>query len=108
MNTMVIIGKVQTLPEAYETPTGVKLAKLVLDVERNFRSNDGNYEHDLYQVILWRGIADTVLDLCEVGNLVAVKGRLNATNYVNKDEKLIYAVELVAEKISFLTTSKKD
>lgn len=108
MNTMVMIGRVNELPIMIETSSGVRLARLVLEVERNFRSSNGEFERDCYQVTLWRGIAETVSALCEIGDLLAIKGRLQASNYISKEEQPVYAVELIAEKVSFLNTPERN
>ena len=44
LNQVVIVGKVVKLPEVKETSTGVKLAELLVEVDRNFKNSQGEYE----------------------------------------------------------------
>ncbi len=43
---------------------------------------------------------------CKKGDLVGVKGRLETSSY-EKDESMHYVMQLIAEKVTFLS-SKKD
>lgn len=104
MNHIVIVGRVAQLPVTIETNTGTKLAKLVVEVERNFRNNDGAYDCDLFQVTLWRGVADSVTNVCQIHDNIAIKGRMQGTTYVNKDGHDAYAIELIAENVSFMNS----
>ncbi len=106
MNGVFLVGILRTLPVVSETAAGVKLAKAIIEVERNFRNSEGVFDTDKYQVTFWRGIAESTAELCEVGDVIAVRGRIQSNNYVSKEGNDIYAIEVIAEKISFLNTIK--
>ncbi len=102
LNQIVLVGKVVTLPEIRETSSGNKVANLLIEVDRNFRNSNGEYEKDLIMCTLWRGVAETAINVCEVGHLVGIKGRVQANSFETKEQKPFYYCEVVAEKVSFL------
>lgn len=105
LNQLVLVGKVVESPVLNETNEGTKFARLLIEVERNFKNSDGEYEKDLVQCILWRGIAESAVDACFVGSLIGVKGRIQSNIIMSKDNKPFYNCEIIAEKISYLQTN---
>ena len=61
----------------------------------------------LFNCVLWKGIAENTATYCKKGDLVGVKGRLQSREYEFDDEKR-KVVELVAEKVTFLSSKKAD
>lgn len=104
LNQVVIVGKVVKLPEVKETSTGVKLAELLVEVDRNFKNSQGEYETDQIQCTLWRGIAESAIEQCTIGSLIGIKGRLQANAFETKENRPFRYCEVIAEKVSFLTT----
>ena len=100
MNTVCLIGKVKNKPEIIETSKGSKVAKILLDVNRNFPNSNGVIESEVYQVQLWRGIADQFKDCINPGMIVGIKGRLSANNWETSSGNKIYSAEIIAEHIS--------
>ncbi|MBR5290232.1 MAG: single-stranded DNA-binding protein [Erysipelotrichaceae bacterium] len=105
MNTVCLIGKVKNKPEIIETSKGSKVAKILLDVNRNFPNSNGVIESEVYQVQLWRGIADQFKDCINPGMTVGIKGRLTANNWETSAGNKIYSAEIIAEHISFIHTT---
>lgn len=101
LNQVVLVGKVKELPVTKETTNGIKVATMVVEVERGFRNANGVLESDDFLVTLWRGIAEECQSSCHVGSLVGLKGRLQANNY-NKEDSIYYKADIIAEKVSFL------
>ncbi len=103
LNLMVLVGKVKEIPEIRLTAAGTKIATMLLEVDRGFRNSNGEYDQDVFNVVLWRGVAETCADLLRPGSVVAVKGRLQAHNYEPKEGQTYYNAEIVAEKVSFIS-----
>lgn len=59
LNFMVLVGKVKEIPEIRLTAAGTKIATMLLEVDRGFRNSNGEYDQDVFNVVLWRGIAET-------------------------------------------------
>ena len=71
---MVLLGKVVNLPKE-EIFRGKLESKIVLNVKRNFQNPDGQFSHDVMEVYLWRGIADYIKDVVQIGEKIHVIGR---------------------------------
>lgn len=108
LNQCVLVGKVKELPVIKQTSNGNNYAQLVLEVDRSFRNSDGTLSSDLFQVTLWKGIAELCMDVCKINDLIALKGRLQASVYENDKNKIYYNAEVIAEKVSFLTPQAKN
>lgn len=103
LNQVVLVGKVASLPVVKETNSGVKLAEMLVEVDRNFKNAQGEYETDHIQCTLWRGVAESAIEQCSVGTLIGIKGRLQANSFETKENRPFHYCEVVAEKVSFLT-----
>ena len=103
LNNVTLIGKIAELPITEKEESGIRKTTIILEVERPFRESDGEYLADKFQVRLWKGIAEQVDELCTVGSIIGLKGRLEASVTI-VDEKVDYSYYIIAEKLSFLST----
>ena len=108
LNNTVIVGRIVRDLELKETENGNKVAQLTLAVPRSFKNMDGQYDTDYLPCVLWKGVAETTAEYCKKGDLVAIKGRLQTRNYETEDEIKHNIVEVVAEKVTFLSTKRAD
>ena len=106
LNQIVIIGRLVKNPEVKESEGGKKYTNITLAVPRNFKNADGEYESDFIDCVLWNGIALNTNNYCHKGDLLGVKGRVQTSSY-EKDKQMKYVTQVIAEKITFLS-SKKD
>lgn len=102
LNHFVIVGRMVEKPELRLTSSNIKFATASVKVKRNFKNADNVYDYDVFQVTLWRGIAEDVIDVCEPGALVGVRGRVQTSFYTSEENKTYTNYEFVAEKVSFL------
>lgn len=102
LNHIVLIGKVIETPVLKETNSGLKYANLLLDVQRSFRSSDGQYDHDTINCTMWRGIAESSMPYCIKGNIVAIKGRVQSHTHTNEEGVTYYNYDFIVEKISYI------
>lgn len=103
LNQTVIVGRIAKDPELRETENGKKVTNVTLAVPRSFKNAEGIYETDFINCVLWKGIAESTVEYCKKGDLVGVKGRIQTRVY-EKDEEKKYATEVVAEKVTFLSS----
>ena len=92
-------------PELRETDNGNKVTNVTIAVPRSFKNINGEYDTDFVSCVLWKGIAESTANYCKKGDLVGVKGRLQTREYETDNEKR-KVVELVAEKVTFLSGAK--
>ncbi|MEG0826412.1 MAG: single-stranded DNA-binding protein [Bacilli bacterium] len=107
LNQTVIVGRLVADPELRETENGKKVTNVTIAVPRSFKNINGEYDTDFISCVLWKGIAESTVEYCKKGDLVGVKGRLQTREYETEDTKK-YVVEIVAEKITFLSSKSKD
>ena len=108
MNNLVsLVGRLVSTPELKETEEGKKFTYITLAVPRSFKNEEGIYETDFIDCILWNGIAESTAEYCRRGDLIGIRGKIQTTN-VERDDFKYKKTEIVAEKVSFLATGKSE
>ncbi len=105
LNQIVLVGRLASDPELFETETGKKMVQVVLAVPRAYKNSAGEYETDFIYCKLWQGIAQRTNDYCKKGDLVGIKGRVETYNYDTEHGRK-YITEVVVDKITFLSSKK--
>ena len=107
LNQSVIVGRLVRDPELRETESGYKVTSITLAVPRAYKNVDGNYDTDFINCTLWKGVAENAVEYCHKGDLLGVKGRLQSRT-IEDDEHNKTVMELVAEKVTYLSSKKAD
>ena len=89
LNQVVVVGRIYSIENG----------ELVMAVPRSFKNENGEYDTDYIEVRLSKSIKENVSTYCEKGDLVGVKGRLESS--INK-------MQVIADKVTFLSSRKKD
>ena len=84
-----------------------KVSNITLAIPRSLKNMNGEYETDFINCVLWDSIAKSTVEYCRKGNIVGVKGRIQSKIVEKEDEGKKYYVEVVAEKITFLSSDNK-
>ena len=103
LNQTVTVGRISNIESEKETNKGM----VTLAVPRSFKNADGEYDTDFIPCVLYNGIAQKVLEYCNKGDLVGIKGRIQTRATKQDDKTKINVVEVVAEKVTFLSTSSR-
>ena len=106
LNQVVIAGRLTGDPVVEEVDGGKKVSSITVAVPRSYKNVDGTYDTDFIRCTLWGGIAENTCEYCKKGDIVGVKGRIQTSSYETEDGNKKYAMEVVAEKISFLSSKK--
>ena len=107
LNQIVIVGRLVQDPEIKELENGKKVTNITLAVPRSYKNSEGIYETDFIPCIVWNRLAENTEEFCKKGDIVGVKGRLQTDTY-EKDGKNITKLNVVAEKVTFLSSKKED
>ena len=107
LNQIILAGRLVSDPEITNLENEKKKSSITIAIPRNYKNAEGVYDTDFIKCILWNGIAENVVEYCKKGDVVGVKGRLQTSSY-EKDNKTIYTMDVVAEKVSFLSSRKKE
>ena len=105
LNQIVLVGRLVKSPELKQHDTGSKSSRITLAVPRSYKNVNGEYETDFLECTLWKGIAENTVTYCKKGDLVGIKGRLQSNTY-EKDGIKKWATEIIAEKVTFLSSKK--
>lgn len=108
LNQTVIVGRIVKDPELRETDSGKKVTNITLAVPRSFKNLNGQYDTDFIPCVLWKGIAESTTEFCKKGDLVGIKGRIQTRDIEIEDEKKKHVVEIIAEKVTFLSSKKTE
>ena len=107
LNQAVLVGRIVQEPEIRENEKG-KVSNITLAVPRSFKNSNGEYDTDLIYCVLWKGVAESTVEYCKKGDLVGIKGRIQTRNVELEDETHKKYVEVIAEKVTFLSSRKAD
>lgn len=108
LNSLTIVGRLVSDPQINETENGKKISIITLAVTRHFKNANGEYDTDFIDCTLWAGIAEKTREYCEKGNMIAVKGRIQSKIIKKEDGTDYKKMEIIAERVSFLSNKIKE
>ncbi len=106
LNQLVLVGRIVKKPELREAENNKKYSFITLAVPRSFKNVNGEYDTDFIDCALWDSVAASTVKYCDKGDIVGIKGRLQS-RIVEKDDTKKQVLEVVAEKVTFLSSSNK-
>lgn len=107
LNNVVLVGRLVEDPELLVSDNGSnKRTSITVAVPRPFKNSEGIYETDFIKCVLWNNIAEHTVEYCKKGDIVGIKGRVQNNNY-EKDGKKYYELEVVTERVTFLSNSRE-
>ena len=105
MNQVILVGRLVSDPEMTITENNTKRSSITIAINRSFKNSEGIYETDFIRCILWNSIASNTCEYCKTGDVIGIKGRLQTRSYEENEQKK-YIMEVIAEKITFLSSNK--
>lgn len=107
LNQLILVGRLVKKPELREAENKKKYTFVTLAVPRSFKNVNGEYDTDFIECALWDNIAANTVEYCDKGDIVGIRGRIQ-TRLVEKDNNKKYLLEVIAEKITFLSSKKPE
>lgn len=104
LNQSVLVGRLVKDPELYETENGHKVTNITLAVPRSYKNMNGEYDTDFINCVLWKGVAENTTQYCKKGDLLGVKGHIQSRIIEIDNEVHRQIVEVVAEKVTYLSS----
>ena len=106
LNQTILVGRITSDLEINEVGE-TKTVMITLAVPRSFKNQDGAYDTDFIPCRAFGSIAQNVCEYCEKGDLVGIKGRIQrlGNDYTANGYPII---EVIAEKVTFLSTKVKE
>ena len=107
LNQLILVGRLVKKPELREAENKKKYTFVTLAVPRSFKNVNGEYDTDFIECALWDNVAANAVEYCDKGDILGVRGRIQ-TRLIEKDGSKKYLLEVIAEKITFLSSRKAD
>ena len=108
LNQVVLVGRLVKDPEIIEIEEGKKVSNITIAIPRSFKNMDGEYETDYINCVLWDAVARNTTEYCKKGDILGVKGRMQSSSYEKENGEKVYKVDVIAERVTFLSSKKKD
>lgn len=107
LNQVVLVGRLTRNIKINKSDSGKKLATISLAIPRSFKNMEGTYDTDFVDCVAFENVASNTAQYCEKGDIVGVKGRIQS-RVVEDNGKKNYIMDIVAEKVTFLSGKKED
>lgn len=105
INDVVLVGRLVKKPELKFTTNGTKYSQFIVAVQRKFKNQNGEYESDFINCLMWSTTEENFIKFTNKGSLVGIEGRIQTRSY-EKDGVKKYIQEVVAENFSLLESKK--
>ena len=107
MNSVALVGRLTKDPEAKQTQTGLTVCSFTLAVDRHVSKNaQVQQTADFIQCVAWRQSADYLTGYGKKGDMVELEGKIQTRNYDDRDGKKVYVTEVLADRLSLISTKK--
>ena len=101
MNKGFLIGNLSSDVEKKTTSTGVSYCRFSIAVNRRFAKTSD--EVDFFNILCWRGLADTCANNLVKGRKVAIAGSIQINKYQAQDGSTRQTIEITADDVEFLS-----
>ena len=102
MNKVTITGRIANDLEIRKTNSNKSVIDLSVAVSRERKNESGAYPVDFLRVYAWEQRADFLKNYAKKGTLIGVTGRLETSNFVNKNGQTIHQTYIQAESVEIL------
>ena len=103
MNKIFVSGNLTTAPVINSTKTGKAVTKFGIAVNRPFSKD----ETDFFNVTAWGATAEFVCKYFDKGRRALIEGRLQTSNYTDKDGNKRTGFDIIADSVEFADSKKK-
>lgn len=109
LNKVVIAGRLTRKPELRKTPGGVSVTDLLVALNREFVTGNGDRQQEVcfVDVVVWGKQADICAQLLDCSSLVLVEGRLQLDVWHAKEGEKRCKLRVAAERVQFIEKGDK-
>lgn len=107
LNQIILVGRLTRDIVVNKSEKNVKVATISLAIPRSFKNMEGNYDTDFIECVAFESIAENTKEYCNKGDVVGVKGRVQS-RLIEKNGKKENVMEIIAEKVTFLTSKRQE
>lgn len=100
MNKVILTGRLTADPDLRETPSGVKVTRFTVAVDRRYTKN-ADKTADFIPCVAWRGTAEFVAQYFAKGKAIALDGQMQTRTYTAQDGTNRYVTEVIVDNVEF-------
>ena len=107
MNSVNLIGRLTKDPEVrYISETGMAVATFTVAINRPVKQGQEK-KTDYPRVTVFGRQAENCERYLDKGRLVGIQGRIQTGSYKDRDGKIVYTTDVIAERVEFLDFGDK-
>lgn len=104
LNNITIAGRLTKAPELRYTSTNTPVASFTLAVDRDGKDKGT----DFIDCVAWKSTAEFIKKHLDKGSMAIIHGRLQIRDWTDKDGKKRYSPEVIADRVYFGETKRKE
>ena len=101
LNSVCLMGRLTADPELKSTQSGVSVCNFRIAVDRTYTPKGQEKQTDFINIVPWRSTAEFVSRYFRKGQLVAVQGSIQTSQYTDRDGNKRTAFDVVADNVFF-------
>ena len=101
LNSVCLMGRLTADPELKSTQSGVSVCSFRIAVDRTYQPKGQEKQTDFINIVTWRSTAEFVSRYFRKGQLVAVQGSIQTSQYTDRDGNKRTAFDVVADNVFF-------
>lgn len=101
LNSVCLMGRLTADPELKSTQSGVSVCNFRIAVDRTYTPKGQEKQTDFINIVTWRGTAEFVSRYFHKGQLVAVQGSIQTSQYTDRDGNKRTTFDVVADNVFF-------
>lgn len=107
INQVTLVGRLTKDPELQFTSDDKTVLNFTLALNRFGKAKRHEQDADFIPCVIWGKRAEEMTHYCDKGTLIGVVGELQTRSYLNKEEKRVFVVEVLARKIRYLSSNRE-
>ena len=101
LNSVCLMGRLTADPELKSTQSGVSVCNFRIAVDRTYTPKGQEKQTDFINIVTWRSTAEFVSRYFRKGQLVAVQGSIQTSQYTDRDGNKRTTFDGVADNVFF-------
>ena len=97
LNSVCLMGRLTADPELKSTQSGVSVCSFRIAVDRTYTPKGQEKQTDFINIVTWRSTAEFVSRYFRKGQLVAVQGSIQTSQYTDRDGNKRTTFDVVAD-----------
>ena len=108
INNVALVGRLTKDVEVKYTQNGKATTRFNLAVNRMYKDQNGEYQADFISVQCWGKQAEFLQQYTHKGAMIALSGRIETSNYTDKNGNQVYSTYVVADRVQSLERRNND